>query len=283
MAVISSRSRHLARSISLTASRSRHPSDQDRVSHSISLAASCLTRGISLTATVLAASHFGHVVALWARRQRAQPSIKSARARGCAPIRNGRPPKRQQPDAGFNHAADGGRMLTQAHARLAPADSTPPDAAAAAGAGGESLPRPSPAAHATDPAVAAGGPTTTPPTQARLSDASSPAAPCGIGGESGPRPSPSAPAIPAAAAGDLKMPTTPAARLSDDSSPLGSSQHLSVVAGSSLGCNGLTYRGPSLTLPRRSPLQHVSTTAADDMDPICLFAAENSIQCRRPI
>jgi len=117
-------------------------------------------------------------------------------------------------------------------------------------------------------------------------DCQTPAArqpPAGVGGESGPRPSPSAPAIPAAAAGDLKTPTTPAARLSDDSSPLGSSQHLSVVAGSSLCCNGATYRGPSLTLPRRSPWQHVSTTAADDMDPICLFAADNSIQRRRPI
>ena len=91
-----------------------------------------------------------------------------------APKRNGRPPKRQQPDAGFNDAADGGRMLTPAHARPAPAGSTPPDAAAAAGAGGASGPQPSPAAPAADPAAPAGDPTTTPPTPARLPDASSP-------------------------------------------------------------------------------------------------------------
>jgi hypothetical protein len=65
-----------------------------------------------------------------------------------APKRNGRPPKRPQPDAGFNDAADGGRMLTPAHARPAPAGSTPPDAAAAAGAGGAAGRQPSPPAPA---------------------------------------------------------------------------------------------------------------------------------------
>ena len=86
----------------------------------------------------------------------------------------GRPPKRPQPDAGFNDAADGGRMLAPAHARPAPADSTTPDAAAAAGAGGVSGPQPSLAAPAADPAAPAGDPTTTPPTPASLPDASSP-------------------------------------------------------------------------------------------------------------
>jgi hypothetical protein len=65
-------------------------------------------------------------------------------------------------------------MLAPAHARPAPADSTTPDAAAAAGAGGVSGPQPSLAAPAADPAAPAGDPTTTPPTPATLSDASSP-------------------------------------------------------------------------------------------------------------
>jgi len=102
------------------------------------------------------------------------PNLRVDKIGQSAPKRNGRPPKRPQPDAGFNDAADGGRMLAPAHARPAPADSTPPDAAAAAGAGGASGPQPSPAAPAAEPAVPAGDPTTTPPTPARLSDASSP-------------------------------------------------------------------------------------------------------------
>ena len=68
------------------------------------------------------------------------PNLRVDKIGQSAPKRNGRPPKRPQPDAGFNDAADGGRMLAPAHARPAPADSTTPDAA---GAGGASGPQPS--------------------------------------------------------------------------------------------------------------------------------------------
>ena len=109
------------------------------------------------------------------------PSLRVDKIGHSAPKKAGRPPKRPQPDAGFNDAG-GASTPDPARARPAPADSTPPGAAAAAGARAASGPPPSPAAPAADRAAPAGDPATTLPTPARLSDASSPA---GARGESG--------------------------------------------------------------------------------------------------
>ena len=170
------------------------------------------------------------------------PNLRVDKIGQSAPKRNGRPPKRTQPDAGFNDAG-GACMPAPSRARPAPADSTPPGAAAAAGAGGASGPPPSPAA---DPAAAAGGQTTMPPTPARRrrrpharsgdaggvrmpalararpppADSTPPgaAAAAGAGAASGPSPSPAAPAAdPAAPPGDPATTLPTPARLSDAS------------------------------------------------------------------